>query len=272
MEEFGIGLSTVCRIMNVNRTSFYYKQKQVPDDTELRRKISDLFKQHRSDYGSHKLLPELTESGFDVSRYKVSKIMTELSLFSKYHKPRRRKCGKSKSNEVFQNILNRDFNNWKPFEAIVSDTTYISINSRWYYLCIMIDLCSRMIVGSSIGCDKNAELVEKAFVSMPIDLRSIKLFHSDPGTEYINETISYLLDILGIQRSVSRTGTPYDNAVAEATFKIIKTELINNVKFKSLVDFELQWFEYMNRYNNTRIHGSLGYITPATKLKMLDKK
>lgn len=71
-----------------------------------------------------------------------------------------------------------------------------------------------------------------------------------------------MLDTFGIKRSLSAKGTPYDNAVAEATFKIIKTEFAFNKRFHSLEELERELFDYVNWYNNFRIHASLGYLTP----------
>jgi len=90
----------------------------------------------------------------------------------------------------------------------------------------------------------------------------IKVFHTDRGCEFKNKAIDKLLKDKKIKRSLSKKGCPYDNAVAEATYKVLKTEFINNNTFKTIEELELKLFEYVNWYNNKRIHGSLGYMTP----------
>lgn len=90
----------------------------------------------------------------------------------------------------------------------------------------------------------------------------IRVFHSDRGREYDNITIDEVLESFEIERSLSRKGNPYDNAVSEATNKILKIEFIYQRKFKTLEELELQLAEYIYWYNYIRIHGSLGYITP----------
>lgn len=80
--------------------------------------------------------------------------------------------------------------------------------------------------------------------------------------DYDNIKIDNILEAFDIERSLSRKGNPYDNAVSEATNKILKIEFIYQNKFETLEDLELQLAEYIYWYNHIRIHGSLGYITP----------
>ncbi|WP_278683258.1 IS3 family transposase, partial [Paraclostridium bifermentans] len=94
------------------------------------------------------------------------------------------------------------------------------------------------------------------------DLSKIELFHTDRGNEFKNEKIDEILSIFEIKRSLSKKGCPYDNAVAEATYKIIKTEFAHNRRFESFEQLKLELFDYVNWYNNIRIHGSLNYHTP----------
>ena len=78
-----------------------------------------------------------------------------------------------------------------------------------------------------------------------------------------NQAIEQILEAFGIERSLSAKGTPIDNAVAESMYKIIKTEFIFGREFVDMAEFKLYWFDYVNWYNNIRIHGSLGYLTPT---------
>jgi len=106
---------------------------------------------------------------------------------------------------------------------------------------------------------------------------SIHIFHTDQssaqsslrelsehfGSEFKNQVIEQILETFGIERSLSEKGTPYDNAVAESMYNVIKTEFIFNREFADLAEFKLLWFDYVNWYNNIRIHGSLDYLTPS---------
>lgn len=93
------------------------------------------------------------------------------------------------------------------------------------------------------------------------------MFHTDRGSEFKNKTIESILTTFNIQRSLSKKGSPYDNAVAEAAMKVIKTEFIYQETFLTLNQLELKLFDYINWYNNVRIHGSLNYQTPVNYRK-----
>ena len=104
----------------------------------------------------------------------------------------------------------------------------------------MVDLSNREIIGYSAGPNKDASLIEKALLSCRYPLKDINIFHSDRGKEYDNIKIDNILEAFDIERSLSRKGNPYDNAVSEATNKILKIEFIYQNRFKSLEDLELQ--------------------------------
>lgn len=91
----------------------------------------------------------------------------------------------------------------------------------------------------------------------------VKIFHTDRGSEFNNKIIDNMLKAFNIERSLSHKGCPYDNAVAEATYKILKTEFALNRVFTDLDELRLALADYVNWYNNVRIHGSLGYLTPV---------
>ena len=99
------------------------------------------------------------------------------------------------------------------------------------------------------------------------------LFRStDRGSEFKNVGIDELLNKHNIERSLSDKGNPYDNAVSETTFKILKTELINDMRFDTLEQLSLELFDYVNWYNNIRTHSNLGYLSPVTYRYLALKK
>jgi transposase InsO family protein len=98
----------------------------------------------------------------------------------------------------------------------VSDTTYFRFFIKWNYLCPILDLSDRYVVGCSVSNKRDARLAWKAFHSIKGDLRKIGMFHSDRGSEFNNELIDDLLSGFSIKRSFSNKGNPYDNAVIEA--------------------------------------------------------
>jgi len=139
----------------------------------------------------------------------------------------------------------------------LSDLTYVRVEANWYYLCVFVDLYNREIIGHSSGPNKTATLVQRAFATFPYNLNSISLFHTDRGKEFDNNLIEQALEAFGIEKSLCEKDSPYDNAVSEATFKTIKTEFFNGAVFPNQQVLELALFDYVNWYNNIRIHGFL---------------
>ena len=125
-----------------------------------------------------------------------------------------------------------------------------------------MDLFNREIIGYSAGKRKDAQLVKKAFSTIKANLNSMQVFHTDRGSEFKNALIEETLETFGIKRSLSMKGCPYDNAVAEASFKIIKTEFVKGKIFRDLEELQYELADYVNWFNNHRIHSSLGYLTP----------
>ncbi|WP_146869491.1 DDE-type integrase/transposase/recombinase, partial [Clostridium butyricum] len=174
-----------------------------------------------------------------ASRRKIREIMNKYRLVSNYT-IKQYKVHKSKCNEEkVDNILNREFDNREDLEIVVSDLTYVNVAGKWHYICLLINLFNREIVGYSAGPNKDAKLVYQAFMNSNINLKKIKIFHTDRGNEFKNRIIDEVLDVFEIKRSLSKKGCPYDNAVAEASYKIIKTEFAFNRVFNSLEELQL---------------------------------
>ncbi|MDD4753165.1 MAG: IS3 family transposase [Desulfitobacteriaceae bacterium] len=255
-------VSALCRVLQVSRSTYYYEAAVKPDESELAAKIVDIFKSSRRNYGTRKIKVELKKLGFQVSRRRIGRIMKQEGLVSNYtvaqFKPHVDKCNEAN----VANLVNRKFDEQPPLNVVVSDLTYVRVGMSWNYICVLIDLYNREIIGYSAGKNKNAQLVSQAFASVPMNLNKIQIFHTDRGNEFKNQIIDDTLTAFGISRSLSMKGCPYDNAVAEATFKIIKTEFVNSQIFENLDKLKCQLADYVNWFNNYRIHSSLGYLTP----------
>jgi transposase InsO family protein len=248
-------------------SSFYYQAVPPTADTELENAVIHEFYLSRKIYGARKIRSQLRRAqnghkAYRVSRTKVSKIMDKYSLVSKYTLKHGKRKASDVNNDPAPNIIGRQFSGRRPMEVVVSDLTYVRCAGRWHYICLLLDLHGRKIIGSAVGRAKDARLVRTAFYGVQEDLRKIEVFHTDRGSEFKNQVIDEIIKAFGITRSLSAKGAPIDNAVAEAMYKIVKTEFTFGEDFADLDELEMKWFDYVNWYNNVRIHGSLGYLTP----------
>ena len=139
-------------------------------------------------------------------------------------------------------------------------------------ICLLIDLHAREIIGYGVGKNKDAKLVKKALYSVKVDLRAIEIFHTDRGSEFKNQIIDEIISAFHIKRSLSRKGNPFDNAVYESSYNIIKTEFVSNKLFENIEQLDLELFDYINWFNNFRLHGSLNYLTPSEFKSLSNEK
>lgn len=258
----------MCKVLKIPRSTYYESikrntQSQKDDDLELEKIIIDTFNSNRKSFGTRRIKNKLNDKGLTVSRRKIGRIMKKYNLVSVYTKAKYKNHPKETNEKLIKNHLNRTFNREQPMDALVSDLTYVKVADTWHYICLFIDLFNREIVGYSAGKNKDANLVVKAISKINHNLKQIALFHTDRGKEFDNKLIDEVLKTFEIERSLSTKGCPYDNAVAEATMKALKTEFVKQMKFENLEQLETELFDYVNWYNNFRPHSSLQYLTPV---------
>lgn len=251
----------MCKILKISRSTYYSYEESKAKKDEINDVVITIFNENQHVYGTRKLKVELAKRNYKVSRRRIARIMRSNGLVSAYtikkYRPRKDKV----NNETQPNLLDRQFDEKDPYEVVVSDLTYVRVGNYWNYICILLDLHNREIVGYSCGKNKDAKLVYDAFAKIKTNLRNICIFHTDRGSEFKNYLIDDFLKEFDIRRSLSAKGCPYDNAVAEAQFKIIKTEFVRSRRFETLEHLKVELMAYVYWFNNKRIHGSLGYKT-----------
>ncbi|WP_095121570.1 IS3 family transposase [Streptococcus acidominimus] len=258
-------ISAMCQCLNIPRSSYYYKAVVPVSEAQLEEMVKRIFLDSKSRYGARKIKKCLEAQGITLSRRRIRRIMKRLNLVSVYQKAAFKPHAKGKNEAPIPNLLARQFKQEKPLEALVTDLTYVRIGKRWAYVCLILDLFNREIIGLSLGWHKTADLVKEAIQSIPYALTKVKLFHSDRGKEFDNALIDEMLEAFGITRSLSQAGCPYDNAVAESTYRSFKLEFINQENFRSLEELTLKTKDYVHWWNHHRIHSTLNYQTPMTK-------
>ena len=253
----------MCAVLQLPRNTFYYEAKSKEDETSLKEEIKKIFLASKRNYGTRKIKKVLHKSGIQVSRRRIGRIMKEVGLVSSYTIAQYKVHKQPTNEQKISNKVAREFDGRDCLEVVVSDLTYVRVNGKWNYVCLITDLYNREFIGYSAGPNKDPRLVYEAFASVRANLSKIKIFHTDRGNEFKNNTIDGLLETFKIQRSLSQKGCPYDNAVAEAAFKVFKTEFVYQNIFTSLDELKVGLADYVHWYNNFRIHSSLEYLTPV---------
>jgi transposase InsO family protein len=166
---------------------------------------------------------------------------------------------------IVENKLNRDFNVTRKEQAWVSDITYIKTAQGWLYLTVILDLEDRKVIGWSFSQCLRADHTAIPAWRMAVNSRPITqhmLFHSDQGVQYACDEFTGLLSGYKlVERSMSRKGNCWDNAVAESFFKTLKVELVYQNRYQTFKHAELSIFEYIETwYNKKRIHTSIKNI------------
>ena len=256
----------MCQILDVSRSSYYDWLKRVDlTDYELEAKILYIFKSSRETYGINRIHAELVLSGINISRNKVARLKKKLNIYPKMKRKYKVTTDSNHNNQIFSNILNRDFKSTVLTEKIVSDITYISTLEGWLYLATTIDLSTRKVIGYSMSDTMDSNIIVEAITNglkgktIPVNA----IFHSDRGSQYTSNEVKKLLSDLGIKQSMSRKGNCWDNAVAESFFKTLKYDGDIKKVFSTRQEARLAIFEFIEVfYNKKRRHSTLGYLTP----------
>lgn len=258
----------MCKILEISRSG-YYKYKELKNNKDEHTiLVCKVFKENQRAYGTRRIKQECKRQGVTLSRRRIARIMRSEALLSTYTIAKYRVSKSEVNNDLILNHVDRQFNDRGAYEVIVSDLTYVRVGLKWNYICTLVDLHNREILGYSCGPKKDAELVYQAFSRLKINLNQIKYFHTDRGNEFKNKLIDEVLDTFKINRSLSQKGSPYDNAVAEATFKSIKTEFVYPNVFDTLTQLKNKFAAYVWWFNNKRLHSTLGYLPPIEYKRM----
>ena len=260
----------LCDALDVSRGTFYnhiFRRKDVTfydkRREEIRKQVEDVFNENKQRLGAKKICAILADSGIRTSQKYVTELMREMGLqcIGRNAKREYKRQEKRKSKE---NFLQQQFNVSNPNEVWVSDITCFKIGEKFYYICVIIDLFSRMIIAHGVSSKSTTYLVTSTFRrAFETRMRPEELlFHSDRGVQYTSQTFRKLLGMNNIVQSFSKSGSPHDNAVAEAFFSSMKKEELYRINYKSEREFRVSVEEYIHYYNTKRPHASLSYKTP----------
>ena len=254
-EILGVPRSTCCAMRGRAEPA------EAPDPAS--EEVAAAFEESRGRYGAGKIKASLARRGIVLSRRRIRRIMKDKGLVSAYANAKFKPICSSAGEADVPNIVNRGFDGHSPRTHVVSDLTYVRVGARWCYVCLPIDLYNREIVGHAAGECKDAGLVKSAFATLSFPLGDIEVFHADRGPEFNNAAIDELPGVFEIKRSLSAKGCPYDNSVDESANKILKAEFVYRERFSTLCELQAKLSDYVNWYNNLRLHSTFGYMSPV---------
>lgn len=235
-------------------------------------RVQQIFDDSSQRFGAEKVRVILSEDGIHVGKKRIRDIMQELGLESV--RENAKKDYKKRQEYQRRNLVKREFNAKKPNKIWVSNITYFKIKDHPVYLCVIIDLFSRRVIGYRVSRKCSTQLVTSTF-RMTFQNRGPPaglIFHSDRGGQYVSGTFCTLLKKCGVSQSLSKSGTPYDNAVAETFFATFKKEEAYRRDYSSLPDFQKSVNEYMQFYNEILPHQTLAYKAPARFEELFGKE
>jgi transposase InsO family protein len=263
-----------CRALGVSESGYYAwlrRGKLGPSirqraDAQLMKQILAIYSESDKAYGSPRVHAMLRHKGESCSKHRVARLMRKADLRSRRVRKVRRvqTTDSNHSFPVARNLLAQEFTATASDKKWIADATYIPTEKGWLFLAVILDLCSRKVVGWSMATRFNRELVCRALHNALAVRKTPELLHSDRGVQYASDAYQELLAKAGISCSMSRKGNPYDNAVVESFFASLKGEIdMPRDGFVNPDHAKRALFAYIEGfYNIRRLHSSLGYMSP----------
>jgi putative transposase len=273
-QAVGFPVVAACRAAGVSASAFdawAASCKQRPRvaeqaEAELVAKIRTIHAESGGTYGSPRVTAELRRRGWMVNHKRVERLMATHGIVG--HRPRRRR-GLTKADTATPpapDLVGRLFAPAQPDRIWVGDLTYIPTDEGWLYLAAGLDRASRRLLGWSMGQHHDAGLVgdalEAAVATRGRHRMDATIFHSDRGREYTSAACIDVCERLGLRRSMGRTGSCLDNAVAESFFATLKVELVDRHHYRTRAQARASIFRWIAWYNQRRLHSTNNDLPP----------
>lgn len=265
-------VTTMCRVLKVSTSAYYasctdQSSARRSEDQVLLQEIRRIHASSGGRYGAPRVYQEMRLRGYRTSEKRVARLMAAQELRGSQKGAKRRTPRTTTSlrgAETYRDHVRRDFRAAAPNRIWVADITFVRTAEGFLYLAVVLDVCTRRIVGYAMRQDLRTGLVVEA-LRMALDGRQSEgvIHHSDHGSQYLSHEFTALCAEAGITISMGRVGDCYDNAMCESFFATLENELLDSSSFETREDARLAIFSYIEGwYNHRRLHSSLGYRTP----------
>ena len=273
MKAEGFPVRAACEAAEVSTSAYYdWKAKEVAgpsgaevEEAHLVNEIFDIHAETDKTYGSPRVTAEPRRRGYCVNHKRVERLMAGHDIVG--ITPRRfvRTTLPAPFAAELPDLVQGDFSPGQPNRRYCGDITYVPTGEGWLYLASVLDLGSRRLAGWAMAEHMRTELVSSA-LEATADLRGCvagATFHSDRGAQYLSGDYRSLCKRLGVSQSAGRVATCFDNSAAEAFWSTLKRELVHRYRFETRAHAKRAITAWINRYNSTRLHSTIGYVPPV---------
>ena len=262
--------SAMCTTLGVSTSGYYDWLERAPSaraqaNDVLTAHIQTIHTHSRSAYGAPRIKAQLAHEGINVSRKRVARLMIGAQLQGI---SRRRGWCKTTVQDAqarrSPDLVHRQFTASAPDQLWVADMTYLPTHAGFTYLAMVIDVFSRKVVGWQFSESMTVDIVLDA-LNMALVQRKPNgvIHHSDQGSQYTSIEFGARCKDRGVRPSMGTVGSAYDNAMAESFFASLECELINQCNWKTKQEASSAVFSWIESwYNPTRLHSSIGYVSP----------
>lgn len=262
-------VATMCRVLEVSTSGFYAWLLRAPSaramrDAELGDEIEAFHRRSRGTYGQPRIQRDLIDAGIRIGGKRIRRLMRARGLWGVHRRRGVRTTVRDREARPAPDLVERQFTAERPDQLWVADITYVPTLAGFLFVAVVLDVCTRRIVGWAMANHLRTELVMHA-LNMALFRRKPKdvIHHSDQGTQYTSIAFGARCREAGVRPSMGSVGDCYDNAMCESFFATLECELIDRSRFETRHAAELAVFDFIEGwYNPHRRHSALGYLSP----------
>ena len=260
-EESDISINKQCEILELPKSSFYYKKKQhfSSNEKSIKRCIVDIY-EDLPFYGYRRVYQELKTMDIKIGKDRIQKYRKELNLKTIY--PNKKTTIPNKQHKKYPYLL-KDLDINRPNQVWASDITYLKLPGGYCYLVAIIDWYSRKIISYKISNTMEKEFCIEALNEAIAKYGAPEIFNTDQGSQFTSNEFINILKNNGIQISMDSVGRWADNIIIERFFRTLKYENYYIFKYINMIELKRGIKKYLGFYNNKRFHSALNYSTPS---------
>ena len=266
----GVTVSSACKCLSVSTSGYYAWRKRQANPAQKYNDLKAVYWQHHARLGAPSLVHDMHDLGYSMSERTVGRMLKKLGLRSRIARKYKHTTDSNHRLPTAPNLLDRQFTVNEPNKIWTTDITYIRTKQGWLYLCVMLDLFSRRIVGWQTSHRIDRQLVCDAFnyamarqgYPMGVMVHSLAK-QCFSGSQYCSRDFRALLLTNNCVQSMSRRGNCWDNAVTESFFHTLKGHVVHGSVFATRKEANAVLFDYIEiYYNRVRRHSANGWLSP----------